>query len=420
MNQPGHIAIFTTDKTNKHPFTQQLLDGKAIGDLAVFNPLNGLLFSKVTMDALIDEELRHDHIEVSKGNNRILQSLSDGEQKKALLQYLLAQHPDYIILDNPFDNLDKASQAALLVMLERVATGTLIIQFINRSRDLLPFIRIGFDLDDHNKWVAISDLSAFIQERNEKGIHVFNGQLPPPMHRYAMPPGPLVAFDRVTIKYDGRGIVKDICWTILPGESWQLVGPNGSGKTTLLSLITGDNPKAYGQDITIFGRRKGSGEAVWEIKKNIGYFTPSITSMFNRYDSVEKMIIGGFFDSVGLYIRPSDTQQKIARQWLNLVGMLHLKDTLFHKLSLGQQRTALIARAMIKHPPLLILDEPTSGLDDQNAGLVVSMINKIAQESNTTILYVSHRTEADLSPNLVFELTPAENGSTGKVAGISA
>ena len=82
------------------------------------------------------------------------------------------------------------------------------------------------------------------------------------------------------------------------------------------------------------------------------------------------------------------------------------------------QRTALIARAMVKHPPLLILDEPTSGLDDTNADLVVAFINKIVAESNTTIIYVSHRTEANLNPQYRFELTPQPNGSVGAVVAL--
>ncbi len=413
MNKPTHFAIFTTDKANKNLFTQQLMSGKGNNHFGAFNQLKGLLFSKLTMDELIDEELRHEHLEVAKAENRLLQSLSDGEQKKALLNYLLAQQPDYIILDNPFDNLDKASQVALVVMLQQISAHIIIIQLVSRGRDLLPFIQQAFSLEPNHELVAMEDIPVYLQQRNKESLFFFKGIVPPPINSFQLPDGPLVVFKNVSVQYDGRPIVKNICWTINPNENWQMIGPNGSGKTTLLSLITGDNPKAYGQDITLFGRKKGTGEAVWDIKKNIGYFTPAITSRFSRYDSIEKMIIGGFFDSIGLYLKPSDMQQKIARQWLELIEMLPLKNTLFHKLSPGRQRTALIARAMIKHPPLLILDEPTSGLDDYNAGLVVSLINKIAAETGTTIIYVSHRTEEGLLPDAIFELTPHENGSTG-------
>ena len=79
----------------------------------------------------------------------------------------------------------------------------------------------------------------------------------------------------------------------------------------------------------------------------------------------------------------------------------------------GQQRMVLIARAMVKHPPLLILDEPLSGLNNDMAALFVSLINKIALETTTAILYVSHREEEGLYPKLVFKLFPSDLGSTG-------
>jgi molybdate transport system ATP-binding protein len=179
-----------------------------------------------------------------------------------------------------------------------------------------------------------------------------------------------------------------------------LVGPNGAGKTTLLSMITGDNPKGYGQDFYLFGRKKGSGETVWDIKKKVGYFTPAIAEQFSRYHTLGQMINSGFFDSICLYTKPSDLQIKLSDDWLELIEMSHLKETPFCLLTLGQQRMALVARAMVKHPPLMILDEPIAGLDDYNAKVVISLITKIASESKTAILYVSHIQEEDLKPQL--------------------
>nr|WP_252723122.1 ATP-binding cassette domain-containing protein [Tamlana agarivorans] len=220
----------------------------------------------------------------------------------------------------------------------------------------------------------------------------------------------------VTIKYGARVIVKDICWEIKPGEFWQLIGPNGSGKSTLITLITGDNPKAYGQDIVLFGMQKGSGERVWDIKNNIGHFSAEILRGFRRLDSIEKMILSGFYDSIGLYTFPTERQKFIAHDWLKLIGLFEVKHKDFLSLSVGQQRLVLIARAMVKHPPLLILDEPTNGLDDADAQIFSEFVNKIASESNTAILYVSHRKEETLlNPDYIFQLKPSILGSTGNV-----
>ncbi len=127
------------------------------------------------------------------------------------------------------------------------------------------------------------------------------------------------------------------------------------------------------------------------------------------------MVVSGLLDSVGLYVKPTDIQKKLAMQWLDLLGMKEDYNKNFHQLSQVYQRMVLIARAMIKHPPLLILDEPSTGLDDYHAAMMVQLIQKIADESDTAILYVSHRYEEGLNPNSIFELVKTEEGYTGVV-----
>jgi molybdate transport system ATP-binding protein len=206
--------------------------------------------------------------------------------------------------------------------------------------------------------------------------------------------------------------VKDINWTIKAGEFWQLIGPNGSGKSTLLSIITGDNPRGYGQDLVLFGKKKGSGESIWDIKKQIGYFTPSMIDQFKHDDTVENMIISGIFDSIGLYNKPTDLQKDIGKLWVNILGD-SFKKKKFQELSVGQQRMVMVARAMVKHPSLLILDEPTIELDDINSQLFISMVNAISRKRKVAILYVSHRDEPNLKPEKIFELLPDKDGSIG-------
>src|SRR5690606_13934853 len=83
----------------------------------------------------------------------------------------------------------------------------------------------------------------------------------------------IVKMEEVTISYGGNIILNKINWTIKQGERWSLIGPNGAGKTTLLSLINGDSPQAFANNIILFDRKKGSGESIWDIKKNIGFFS---------------------------------------------------------------------------------------------------------------------------------------------------
>ena len=127
------------------------------------------------------------------------------------------------------------------------------------------------------------------------------------------------------------------------------------------------------------------------------------------------MIAGGMADTIGLYQQPSDAVMQLANEWLQVLGLQHQNKKTFVNFTAGHQRMILIARAMIKHPPLLILDEPTAGLNDADAALIVSLINKIAAETTTAIIFVSHRNEAGLQPGFIFELVPGADGSIGKV-----
>ena len=127
------------------------------------------------------------------------------------------------------------------------------------------------------------------------------------------------------------------------------------------------------------------------------------------------MVISGFFDSIGLYKTPTTLQEKLAEDWLKLLGLENEKNTLFQNISIVAQRLVLIARAIIKHPPLLILDEPLINLDNQGTTTIVALINKLVKESETTIIFVSHRSVNTLQANFKYELLPSKNGSTGKI-----
>jgi molybdate transport system ATP-binding protein len=178
-------------------------------------------------------------------------------------------------------------------------------------------------------------------------------------------------------------------------------------------MIYGNNTKAYGQEVYLFGKKKGSGESVWDIKQKIGYISPSMLELFHRNHTVEQMIISGFFDSIGLYQTPSTLQVQTAAMWMEVLNLSKEKNTSFLKLSPAIQRLVLIARAMIKHPPLLILDEPLIHVDDEGTALIIALINKIAKESETSILFVSHRHEANIQPDFTYTLCPSPNGSIG-------
>ena len=407
-----HYAIESQSLSMKGKWMQALLKGNA--QIDSLKGKKGLLFSTITLEEIIEEEIRHDRFVLSQKEGRSVRTFSSGEQRKALLKYQFEQKPDFLILDNPFDCLDVDSVAQLKVQLSEVAKSIPVVQIFKRHADILPFISEVLVLQDEKVSQTYS-----LKEFNDKHLHresaFLSSEIPKPLKNFENIPDTLIELENVNVSYDGRPIVQDINWKIKQGEFWHLKGPNGSGKTTLLSMIYGDNPKAYGVDLFLFGHKKGSGESVWDLKEKMGYFTPSMTEHFKTNDTVEQMIISGLVDSVGLYLKPSDRQKHVAQNWLNVLNLLDKKDERFYRLSQINQRLVLIARAMIKHPPLLILDEPSTGLDDYSASLMVALINKIARESTTAIVYVSHRKEEGLEPQFTYELTSTENGSVGTV-----
>ena len=405
-----HWAIYIENTSPVDGFIDDLLrqdPPEALQDLA---KLEGALFSQGAVERYIEEEVRHDLHMLNPDTTQQLQTFSSGERKKALLRYILKQEPHFLILHNPFDNLDVRSRAALIEQLSELADSIRMIQIISRPADLLPFMNRFARLGTDGLHVLKSARTA-----TEKFQHVLKGDIPQPLvvRRYSEPF--LVQMKGITIAYGDKVVVQNIDWEIKPGEFWQLAGPNGSGKTTLLTLITGDNPKAYGQDIRLFGYQKGSGESVWDIKEEIGYFTPAMTDRFRGYHILEHMLISGLVDSIGLYVKPTEQQESLAAEWLNLLGMADKAQRTFASLSPGEKRLIMCARAMIKHPLLLILDEPTAGLDEPSAALVVDLVNRMARNSNSAIVFVSHRKEPGLQAHRTLELLPGKDGSIMKI-----
>ncbi len=404
----NHYTILIDNNSSKKEFIQALLKGNCPEVLENFKDKNGLLFSSLTIDKIIEEEDKRDHTILSTDLQR-LETMSSGEQKKALLYHLFDAKPDYIILDNPFDNLDVGFVAELKSILKKHSSTISFIQCTSRKGDTLSFIE-NFGKLDGDQLIEISSIA---QTDSSDSSYFKNRTIPPPPEKTPILQNPLLQFKNVSISYGEKNILSQINWTVRKSDFWQLIGPNGSGKSTILSMIIGDNPKAFGQDIFLFGKRKGSGESVWEIKKNMGYYSPVLTNKFNGRHSVEHMLISGLTDSVGLYTLPTEVQKRVIKNWLQLLGLEKLKNTHFNKLSVGQQRLVMTARAMVKHPPLLILDEPTAGMDDTSAGLLVSLVNKIATDTQTAIIFVSHRKEPGLEPKHIYRLQKTATGSIG-------
>jgi len=218
----------------------------------------------------------------------------------------------------------------------------------------------------------------------------------------------LVELKNVTVRYDKAVILDNVSWTVRQGESWALLGPNGAGKSTLLSLILGDNPQAYVNQVVVLGKRRGSGESIWHLKRRIGTVSPELHLHFNIAASCFEVVASGFYETVGLFEQPTRGQKQKVLQWLRRFKMGDLQNTPLFALSLGEQRMALLARALVKQPRLLILDEPCQGLDAAHRQLFLETLDGLLRQGAVTAVYVTHR--ADEIPKSIRRVLRLDKG----------
>jgi molybdate transport system ATP-binding protein len=356
--------------------------------------LLGRLIESLGMEPLLDRGFR---------------KLSTGETRKVLLVRALTSQPRVLVLDEPFEGLDIQTVPKVREILESLSGDLALVLCLNRIEEVPDFTthairlehgRIAQRFDCDSGQDARSLLTQISQIRSR------DLTLPPAELSSEIPlneDGSLVRLVDARVAYTDNVVFKDLNWTIRPGEHWQVKGPNGSGKTCLLGLVTGDHPQCYVNDLRLFGRKRGQGETIWQLKAHMGFVSTSLHWDYRLSVGVRNVIVSGFYDSIGLYQKATDRQLGIADDWLALLGLQNKATVSFSKLSYGEQRVLLIARAMVKHPPLLLLDEPCLGLDDANRQLVLALTERICDEGNTTLVYVTHHDE-DTIRNISNEL----------------
>ena len=349
--------------------------------------------------------------------HRGLRFISTGEMRKTLLIRAILDEPALLILDSPLDGLDKASQDEMRQVIDELLHSNMTVLMLCRQlEDVPPAVSHVLVLDEGVVVAAGASADVLADPAVEQLMNppvAELGLLPPPAPRpYELPAdGPLLQLHDVNVSYGDLSVLREVNWVLGRDTHCCVSGPNGCGKTTLLSLITGDNHKAYGQDITLFGIRRGSGESVWDIKQKYGQLDTQLHLNYVRGMRVVEVVVSGFFDTIGLYDDWGDVQRDTADQWLAALGLAQYSRESFDALSFGLQRMVLLARAMVKSPIILLLDEPTLGLDGHHRKLMLRAIDHIGANSDTRIIFVSHSAgdvPACINQHLVFE--PLEDG----------
>lgn len=325
--------------------------------------------------------------------------LSSGELRKLQLCRVLMSSPRVLIMDNPFIGLDKETRQQLREVLETISTekALQIILVLAKDEDIPKFIthvvpvrnNVALPKVTREEYMKTALMTAMSPLTDETKQEILN--LPYRDDEYNT--DEVVRMNNVSIRYGSRTILDKLDWTVHNGEKWALSGQNGAGKSTLLSLVCADNPQSYACDIVLFDRQRGHGESIWDIKKHIGYVSPEMHRAYNRDMPAIRIVASGLSDSVGLYVKPSEKDYAVCRQWMRIFGIEELAERTFLKLSSGEQRMILLARAFVKDPELLILDEPLHGLDAEKGELVKDIINTFCQRKNKTLIMVTHYKE---------------------------
>ena len=323
-------------------------DVPSVGDLLgtrMAMPRWGELASRFSLEHTVEKKVNY---------------LSSGELRKLLLVNALLDAPELLVLDNPYIGLDAVSRDGMELGNPIYAQ--------NGCDDVTAMRETAWSMMDY----AV-DLSAI------------------PLRRMEVTPHDITfALRDCRVAYGSTVVLDHVDWTVRKGECWSLSGPNGSGKSLLLSLIFADNPQAYSNDITIFDKRRGSGESIWDIKRRIGYVSPEMHLYFRSGGTVAEVVAQGLRDTIGNFGSVSAEAREEAMRWLRLFHLEGVADMPYRNLSAGMQRLVLIARTFIKHPDLLIFDEPLHGLDAARKRAVRAVVNEIARRDSPTLVYVTH------------------------------
>ena len=308
--------------------------------------------------------------------------LSSGETRKVLLLKSLFQQAQIYILDNPLSGLDSTSAAEVLETLQMVTrrhARTVIVLLTANPPDTI-FDRV------------IRLCAPELPLQGTKEMQAAGHPTPATDFRVVM------QIENETLQAGKRVLIRDLGWKIVKGEKWLLAGANGSGKTTLLSLLNADNPIAYRYKFILFDRPRGSGESIWDIKARIGFISSEIQLYFQGSRTVRDIIMSGFSDTMVLNRRLDGNEREQYRKLVAQLGLGRIEEAPLGRLSSGEKKSVMIARALVKNPPVLILDEPFQDLDDNAFEFLHSFVAGYL-DGNRTVIQIAHH-EREILPGI--------------------
>lgn len=332
-------------------------------------------------------------LKLDKLSQKQLIKLSNGETKRLRIAAALLKNPVLLLMDSPLTGLDVQTRKEFNNIISGItASGITVVMATSPYEipDALTKVAVLKNGEITGTYAKANFDPTIVEPQVEDKIDkeelssLLNTN--PSPENYSQ----IICMKNVTVKYGGNTILNNLNWQVNPGERWALLGHNGAGKSTLLSLINGDNPQAYANDIVLFDKRRGTGESIWDIKKRIGFVSPELHQYFPTDNSCLQVIESGYYDTLGLF-RPSNKERAAtALRWMKALEIDQYARVLLKSIPASAQRLCLLARALIKNPPLLIFDEPCQGMDSHQQQHFKNLVDTICELSNVTLIYVTH------------------------------
>ena len=337
--------------------------------------------------------------------------LSNGETRRVMIAKALLQKPVLLMLDNPFTGLDVQARKDFSEMVNKIIENGTTVILVTSPTEIPSNITNVLTLDDGRitgRYTREEYIKIPVQHIAPRSAQVDEEKLRALVKPAVSGFENIIRMEHVKVQYGEHLILDDVNWVVKPNEKWALLGHNGAGKSTLLSLITGDNPQAYANQLFLFDRKRGSGESIWDIKRKIGFVSPELHQYFQAGSNCHQVVVSGFYDIIGSTRSGTPEQLEHAASWMDVLGIAEHMKSPFKGVPESVQRLTLLARALVKEPPLLIFDEPCQGLDVQQKEHFKQVIDTLCNIMDLTLIYVTHYQEE--IPSAVTQVLKLEKG----------
>ncbi len=402
-----HIALLTPERQDKYVRHDWNLRVTQVVTTGLFDENIPLTNATAKQQQQIERILKR--CKLWSLRSRHFLSLSYGQRRRVLLARMLVSKPAILLLDEVFNGLDATQRTFLMHILQREKTWIVAAHSLNDiptnathivclqqgkliEADVLTRARskqLKSQLAESIKPVAMN-------LKNKTSIHFERGP-----NKKQVKAEALITLSNIQLYRDYRPVLREFDWTLHRNEHWAIIGTNGSGKSSLLMTLYGDLHPALGGNITRAGHSKGTPISKW--KKRVALVSPELQAAHFQVGQVdtntlEYIVASGRHASIGLTESISNAERRRAHQWLAFFNLQHLAQRKVREVSYGQLHLALLARAMVNQPELLLLDEPFTGLDPQWRAFMKEVIARLI-DAGTQVVMAVHQQE-DLLPKI--------------------